>query len=161
MGQLRLKQMKSRFIALLFCSILFIGCSKIKIENYFIPKDFVGNVAIIYSDSKHNYEDVYNYFIPQDGILYTNYPFEKGNYIINFYQKNDLNKYDTLSEELPGRKLDTTKNRIYFCRVLTFRKGEGKETIVTTFYIGKVKSLELEKDRFLFERHLEKIIIGN
>jgi hypothetical protein len=160
MAQLRLRKTTTK-IVFLFLIILAIGCNKIRVENYFIPQNFIGNVAIIYSNNKATSEDVYNYTIPQNGILNTDYTFKEGKFKINFFQKNNANQYDTLFEELPGNLIDTTKNRIYFNRVLTFKKGNSKEVLVSTFYVGKAKSSDLEKDRFLFERYLEKIIIGN
>lgn len=161
MEQLRLKRIRNKIITSLFCIIALLGCNEIRIENYFIPQNFTGNVAVIYSNNKSSSEDVYNYTIPQDGILKTDYSFKEGKFKINFFQKNNFNRYDTLYEELPGKQIDTTKNRIYFNRVLTFKKGNGQEVIVSTFYVGKVKSSDLEKDRFLFEQSLEKIILGN
>ena len=161
MVQQKLRKIKSRIIISISLVILLFGCVKIRVKNYFIPQDFTGNVAIIFSNNKSSSEEVYNYTIPPDGILYTDYSFKKGRFKINFYQKNTLNGYDTLFEELPGKKNDTTKNRIYFNRVMTFSKGGGAGTDVTTFYVGKVKASDLEENRFLFERHLEKIILGN
>lgn len=152
--------MKNKIIISLPCIFLLVGCNNIRTKNYFIPQNFTGNVAVIFSNNKSPSEEVYNYTIPPDGILKEGYSFKEGNFKINFYQKNNLNSYDTLLEELPGKPIDTTKNRIYFNRVLTFTKGNGPETHVTTFYVGKVKASELEKDRFLFERKLEKIILG-
>jgi len=152
--------MPKKIITSIFSAVLLLGCNKIRVENYFIPQDFTGNVAVIYSNNKTTSKEVYNYVIQENGILKTNYSFVKGKFEINFYQTNNLNKYDTLYEELPGKQIDTTKNRIYFNRVLTFKKGSGQEVFVSAFYIGKEKSSALEKDRFLFERYLEKTILG-
>jgi len=153
--------MKNKVIKYMSLVILLFGCNEVRVKNYFIPQGYTGNVAVIFKNNKSSSEEVFNYTIPEDGILYTDYSFEKGRFKINFYQKNSLNRYDTLFEELPGKQIDTTKNRIYFNRVLTFSRGEKSGTDVTTFYVGKVKASELEKDRFLFERHLEKIILRN
>jgi hypothetical protein len=161
MAQQKLRKMKSKIIISMSLVILLFGCDKIRVKNYFIPQGFTGNVAVIFTNNKSSSEEVYNYTIPPDGILYTDYSFKKGRFKINFYQKNNLNGYDTLFEELPGKQIDITKNRIYFNRIMTFSKGEGSGTHVTTFYVGKVKASDLEKDRFLFERYLEKIVLGN
>ena len=137
------------------------GCNtKIRIENYFLPKVFEGNVAVIYTGSIKERQDVYDFNIPEDGILRTPYTFHEGDYKINYYQKNEYNGYDTLYEELPSKRIDTTKNRIYFNRVLSFEKytSKGRYT-VNTFYVGKKKTSELVKDRFFFEARLEKLLL--
>lgn len=161
MEQQKLKTRTNKAIVSLLCLILFFGCNKIRLENYYIPQNFTGNVAVIYNNGKSLPEEIYNYTIPENGILYTDYHFKEGKFKINYLQKNSYNRYDTLFEELPGKQIDTTRNRIYFNRVLTFKKGNSQEVFVSTFYVGKAKSSDLEKDRFLFERHLEKIILGN
>ncbi|MFT3703000.1 MAG: hypothetical protein QM802_11555 [Agriterribacter sp.] len=154
--------MTNKIIISTCCVIFLLGCNKVRVENYFIPQDFTGNIAVVYSNDKiSSTEDVYSYIIPQNGILYTDYVFKKGNFKINFYQKRDLNQYDTLFKELPGMQVDTTKNRVYFNRVLTFSKGKGKEIFVSTFYVGKARDSSVKKDRFLFEQNLEKDILGN
>lgn len=149
-------------IAFLLCILAVQACGpNPKVKNYFMPKGFEGNVAVIYSNAHHQ-SDVYNYYIPENGILKTDYGFFEGNYRINFYQKNDVNGYDTLYEELPSKVYDSSKNRIYFNRVLTFQRLNS-DTIYTvgTFYVGKKQALDLEKDRFLFEKRLEKMLLGN
>ena len=103
--------------------------------------------------------DPQNWKIPNDGILRTNYKFSTGNYITNYYQKNSFNSYDTLSYDFKVK--DTTKNEIVFPRTLTFQKGNSKDIFtVTTFYVGRKKVEELEKDRFFFERKLEKMLLS-
>lgn len=137
------------------------GCNKIRVKNYFLPKDFEGNVAIIYSNNGDGEQDIYNFYIPDNGILKTPYVFYKGDYKINFYQKNRRNEYDTLYEELPSTTFDTSKNRIYFNRVLTFKKHDSESIYtVSSFYVGKKNASELSKDRFLFEKKLEEIVLA-
>ena len=150
---------KRHTVILTIAITVFYSCRQIPIKNYYIPKDFAGNVAIIYNGNlqKKSNKSIYNYVIPDSGILYVNELFKSGNYKINFYQKNQIAKFDTLFEELPSTKIDTNKNRIYFNRVLTFNK-QGRNIYVTTFYVGKAKGSELGKDRFLFEQSLERII---
>lgn len=158
MEQLKLKGMMTKAVTFLSFIIFLCGCNKVRIENYYIPSNFIGNVAVIYGNNKSSVsKEIYNYEIPKSGILIVDRPFKEGDFAINFYQKNDLNKYDTLFEELPGKQIDTTKNRIYFNRVLTFKRDDG-DVIVTTFYVGKEKKEVVDKNRVMFERSLEKII---
>jgi len=138
-----------------------IGCKEIKVQNYYLPTDFTGNVAVIYSKEGifNPQRKEYNYFVPACGVLCTGDAFKAGYFKINYYQRNNLNGYDTLFEEVPGVKLDTSKNRVFFTRVLTFR-GEGDfDILVNTFYVGKARSSALEKNIFLFERKLEKMTV--
>lgn len=160
MKKLKLKNLIQ--INSIFCILILQGCNtKIRTENYFLPKDFEGNVAVIYTNVIKENKDIYNFEIPEDGILRTPYSFHEGNYRINYYQKNEFNGFDTLYEELPSKKIDTTKNRIYFNRVLSFEKYTDKERYtVSTFYVGKKKASELIKDRFFFERRLEETLLG-
>lgn len=150
-------------VKLIFMSIIAsiaIGCKdNMQKQNYFIPKNFEGNIAIVYSNSNADKQDVYEFTIPENGLLNVPYQFSEGNYVKNFYQKNLSNKYDTLFEELPSVKIDTSKNRIYFNRILTFEKAGNEPIIVETFYVGKTKTEEVAKDRFLFEKKLEEIVL--
>lgn len=158
---MNMEQQKSKVmskVAFLACLVLVLSCNKEKEENYFIPANFTGNIAVIYKANKSSSsQETYNYIIPKSGILSSNNSFKEGDFKTNFYQKNDLNGYDTLFEELPGKRIDTTKNRIYFNRVLTFKRVDG-DVIVTTFYVGKEKKEAVDKNRVMFERSLDKII---
>lgn len=145
---------------LLIAALLLSGCNeKLTVINYFIPKTFEGNVAIIYSKTDSGKKEVYNFTIPEDGLLKVPYRFYKGNYTQNYYQRNSNNGYDTLHVELPSFKIDTTKNRIYFNRILTFEKKGIEPIIVETFYVGREKAEALVKDRFFFENRLEEIVL--
>lgn len=157
--QRKLKAITSKVATLLIASSIFISCDKVQVKNYFIPKNFTGNVAVIYSKNSASCNEINNFKIPESGILKSNCRFEEGNFVINFYQGNSSDGYDTLFEELAGKKIDTTKNRIYFNRVLTFYDKENKEIFVSTFYIGKAKASDLGRDRFLFERKIENIAL--
>ena len=159
MEQLKPKKM-IRLPLLPIAALLLSGCNdKLTVINYFIPKSFEGNIAIIYSKTDSGKQDVYNFTIPKNGTLIVPYRFYKGDYIQNYYQLIESNKYDTLQVELPSFKIDTTKNRIYFNRILTFEKKGMESVVVETFYVGKKKPAELVKERFLFENKLEKIIL--
>ena len=150
--------MTRNFIILL---LILICCSSqtIRVENYYLPEGFEGNIAVIYKNDGDMTNDPQNWKIPNDGILRTNYKFSTGNYITNYYQKNSFNSYDTLSYDFKVK--DTTKNEIVFPRTLTFQKGNSKDIFtVTTFYVGRKKVEELEKDRFFFERKLEKMLLS-
>lgn len=141
-------------------ALLLSGCNdKLTVINYFIPKDFEGNIAIIYSKTDSGKQGVYNFTIPDNGLLKVPYKFYKGDYIQNYYQRNKNNEYDTLKVELPSFKIDTIKNRIYFSRILTFEKKGIEPIIVETFYVGRKKATELAKDRFFFENRLEEIVL--
>jgi len=75
-------------IACVFFIQILQGCNtKIRTENYFLPMGFEGNVAVIYTDSIKEKQEIYNFNIPADGILRTPYAFHEGNYKINYYQK--------------------------------------------------------------------------
>ena len=77
----------------------------------------------------------------------------------NYYQKNSPNSYDTLRHDFTMK--DTTQNEIVFSRILTFTKYKSKDIFtVKTFYVGKRKVEDLEKDRFFFERKLEEMLLG-
>src|SRR5688500_6837082 len=104
------------------------GCTKVRVINYFIPQGFEGNIAIIYSPGKTENEDVYNFHIPNDGIVYANYSFDEGNYYTHYYQRNNRDTYDTLFEDLPPYQDDSiSTNRIYFPRVITFSRYKSNE----------------------------------
>jgi len=155
--RLRLNRRLIRYLGLIIAVSLG-SCSRLPVKNYYIPQDFNGNVAIIYTASlKEKSKSRYDYYIPENGLLYHNTNFETGNFIVNFYQKNENGKLDTLLEELPGRKFDSAKNRIYFRRVLTFKKNPNSINVVT-FYVGKQQASQINKERFLFERKLEEIV---
>jgi hypothetical protein len=161
MELLRLKKKMTNKIAIYFLCVALFGCRRIQVENYFIPRDFKGNIAVIHNNTGRSSNGVYNYHIPQSGILTTDCCFEEGKYITNYYQKNSFDGFDTLMVEYPSTKLSTTKNRIYFYRVLTFKRNSGKEVYVSTFYVGNEPSYKLEKERIVFERFLESTILGN
>ncbi|NOT91207.1 MAG: hypothetical protein HOP05_05910 [Ferruginibacter sp.] len=162
MGQQKLLREKViKLFYFLACYFSVSGCKfDEKVINYFIPRDFTGNIAIIYNNDYHSCdESLVNYQIPNDGILKVKCSFTDGAIISNYIQENSLGNYDTLDVENPVFKHDTSKNRIYFPRILSFSKGVSKEVYVKTFYIGKEKASNLEKDRFFFERRLEDLII--
>ena len=139
--------------------VLHCSCQTIRVENYYLPKDFEGNVAIIYNANGSKTNDPQNWTIPEDGILETNFKFTSGNYMTSYYQRNSTNSYDTLRYDFTIK--DTTKNEIVFSRILTFSKYNSKDIFtVKTFYVGKRKVEDLEKDRFFFERKLEKMLLG-
>jgi hypothetical protein len=141
------------------CIVIFLACQKIREENYFLPKNYDGYVAIIYNKADSGQREVYNFHIPEDGILRSSYAFSPGDYQIHFYQKTENNKYDTLLEELPGSKYDTSKARIYFNHILTFsRPGQQNIYRVTVFYVGKKAGAELEKETFFFENRIEQML---
>jgi hypothetical protein len=157
MEQTKLEKM-IKLLLLTIVAILFFECnSKLAEINYYIPENFEGNIAIIYYGTNTE-KMIYNFTIPDHGLLKVPYKFYKGDYIQNYYQRNTNNVYDTLQVELPSSKLDTTKNRIYFSRILTFEKKGIEPVIVETFYVGRKKAVELVKDRFSFENKLEKIV---
>jgi hypothetical protein len=150
-----------KFQIIIFCILMIHGCKDVRVENYYLPKNFEGNVAVIYSNNNTEKQEVYNYNIPDNGILKTSYKFYAGDYRINYYQKNELNEYDTLYERLSSSKLDTSKSSIYFNRVLTFNKYGSKNVYtVSTFYVGKKNVSDLAKDRFLFEKKIEEIVLA-
>lgn len=149
----------TKYFTIISLAFLFVSCNILQVQNYYIPKDFEGNVAIIYKKDGNKTNDPQNWEIPEDGILKTEHKFISGNYVMNYYQKNISNKYDTLNYQFT--KKDSTKNEIVFARILTFAKGNSKDIYtVKTFYVGKKKVEDLEKDRFFFERKLEKMLLG-
>jgi len=149
----------TRNFTILLLVLLCCSCQTIRVENYFLPKGFEGNVAIIYKNDGNETRDPQTWTIPEDGILRTNYKFSSGNFITNYYQKNSSNSYDTLRYDFFIK--DTTRNEIVFPRILTFQKHNSKDIFtVNTFYVGKKKVEELAKDRFFFERKLEEMLLG-
>ena len=57
-------------------ALLLSGCNdKLTVINYFIPKTFEGNIAIIYSKTDSGKQEVYNFTIPDDGLLKVPYKF--------------------------------------------------------------------------------------
>jgi hypothetical protein len=150
----------TKYFIIISLAFLIISCNILPVENYYIPKDFEGNVAIIYKKNGSKPNKTQNWNIPEDGILKTEHRFISGNYKINYYQKNISNTYDTLNYQFT--KKDTTKNEIVFARILTFAKGNSNDIFtVNTFYVGKKKVEDLEKDRFFFEQKLEKMLLGD
>jgi len=130
-----------------------------RVENYYLPQGFEGNVAIIYKFDGKKTSDPQNWNIPTDGILRTEFKFSSGYYETNYFEKNKSNTYDTLRTYFKIK--DTTKNEIVFPRILTFSRHNSKDIFtVKTFYVGKRKVEELEKDRFFFERKLEEMLLG-
>jgi len=147
-----------RNFTILSLVLLLSSCQRIQVENYYLPQDFEGNVAIIYKSGGNKTSDPQNWYIPKDGILKTDYKFSSGNVVTNYYQKNSSNAYDTLRHDFTTK--DTTKNEIVFPRILTFSKPDTKEVFtVNTFYVGKRKVEEFAKDRYFFERKLEKMLL--
>jgi len=141
-------------LLVLLCS----SCQTIRVENYYLPKSFEGNVAIIYRNGGNETSDPQAWTIPDGGILLTSYKFSPGKFITNYYQRNSSNSYDTLRYDFSIK--DTTRNEIVFPRILTFQKYNSKDIFtVFTFYVGKKKVEELEKDRFFFERKLEEMLL--
>lgn len=160
MVKLKLKSL-IKVASIFSCVLMIQACNNtIRTKNYFLPEGFEGNVAIIYSSTGNEKQDVLDFHIPDSGVLRTPYGFSEGNYRINFYQKNRQNSFDTLYEELPSRDVDSSKNRIYFNRILTFqRKGSEEIYTVGSFYVGKKAASDLVEDRLLFERKLEKMVL--
>ena len=149
----------TNYFIIISLAFLIISCNTLPVENYYIPKDFEGNIAIIYKKDGSKPDKIQSWKIPQDGILKTEHRFIEGNYVINYYQENSSNGYDTLNSYFT--KKDTTKNEIVFARILTFAKGNSKDIFTAnTFYVGKKKVEDLEKDRFFFEQKLEKMLLG-
>ena len=136
------------------------SCDHTKYENYYLPKDFTGNVVVIYKNDGCTPKDINNLFIPTSGILYSPMKFVSGDYVVRYFQKRYSNYYDTLSEVLPGKIPDKTINQIIFPRVLSFEKYQknGQYTVYT-FYVGKETANDLAKDRFFFERQLEQLLL--
>ena len=148
----------TRNFTILLLLLLFGSCGTIRVENYYLPEGYEGNVAIIYKNDGNETNDPQNWTIPDDGILRTNYKFSAGKYVTNYYQKNSRNSYDTLRHDFTIK--DTTQNEIVFSRILTFSKYKSKDIFtVKTFYVGKRKVEDLEKDRFFFERKLEEMLL--
>jgi hypothetical protein len=138
-------------------TFLNLSCVQVRTENFYLPINFEGNVAIIYKTNGLEQTSQQDWNIPNDGILKTDFKFIPGRLITNYLQRNNHNSYDTLSSDFIVK--DTTKIQIVFHRVLTFVKPNSKEEIyVTTFYVGKKKVEDLERDRFLFERKIEKML---
>jgi len=156
----KLKEMIKLRLILLSLVILQSCNRKLTVINYVIPEGFEGNVAIIYSKNNSAKLASYYFNIPEDGFLWVPHKFYRGDYLLNYYQKNKNNAYDTLFQELPTNKADTMKNRIYFARILTFEKKGTEPIIVETFYVGKKRASELVKDRFFFENKIEEIVLG-
>ena len=149
----------TRYFSIVFIVLLGCSCQTRQIDNYYLPQDFEGNVAIIYKTDGGKTTNPQNWYIPNDGILRTKNKFIPGKYMTNYYQKNSSNTYDTLRYDYTIK--DTTNNEIVFPRILTFRRHDSKEVFtVETFYVGKKKVEELEKDRFVFERKLENMLLG-
>jgi hypothetical protein len=136
------------------------SCSDIKYENYFLPENFTGNVVVIYKNDGNTPKDTNNYLIPASGILYSSNKFVSGDFIIKYYQKRGNNVYDTLFELVPGKPANRQTNQIVFPRILTFQnyKSEPSYT-VSTFYVGRKTANELAKDRFIFEKNLEELLL--
>ena len=148
------------FFILLFSLIELNGCKGIKYENVYLPENFTGNVAIIYSNSGSLPKETNNLIIPASGILYSSTKFVAGNYITRYSQKNNRDSFDTLSELLPDRLPDSILNQIVFPRIMTFQKYHKEpEYTVYTFYVGKKTANELSKIRLHFERELEKMLL--
>ena len=117
----------TRNFTILLLLLLFGSCGTIRVENYYLPDGFQGNVAIIYKNDGDKTNDPQNWTIPDDGILRTNYKFSAGNYVTNYYQKNSSNFYDTLRHDFTMK--DTTQNEIVFSRILTLRNIKAKTSL--------------------------------
>lgn len=145
------------------CMLRVGGCyqTTIPTKNFFLPKNFTGNVAVIYSNTNETVQQVYDFVIPDSGVLVSKHPFHKGYYVTNFLQNRDELLYDTLTQALPGEPNMNGKNRVFFYRILTFQRGDsGPKFTVATFYLGnKVDSMVI-REKFFFERKLEEIILG-
>ncbi len=138
--------------------IILLAACKTRVKNFYIPKDFDGNVAVIYKNTtgKSSSQD---YHIPDSGILQVEGTFEEGGVELNYYQENASGGYDTLREPFPSDKIDYTKSRIYFHRTLSYSTQGVGPVHVTAFYVGKKQAKDLVNDRIDFERKLEKLAL--
>jgi hypothetical protein len=147
----------NKFLLAVFAFVM-PGCN-IREKNIYIPYGFEGNVAIFYKTSNRNpTEEIFNYEIPETGILYAPTTLPEGDFHIHYYQHNGRNGYDTLQVEEPGIRLDTARSRIYFHRTLGFMRDNITPYQVSTFYVGKKKTKDVNDERFDFERKLEKLV---
>jgi len=148
----KLKRRKINSLKVLIIIFLFCSCKE-KVCNYYLPKDFEGNVAVLYSKNGIN-SDTMNFFIPDSGILKSKFSFYEGGIKNHYYQKNNFNSYNELLYINSPTKNSNVKG-VYFNRTITFYHGD-KKIFGTLFYVGK-KFDSTSKERFLFENKIGKL----
>ncbi len=150
----------NRILLAVIC-LLAVGCHK-RVINYYVPYGFEGNVAIFHKTSASEPGgEIINYEFPDSGILYVPTALPEGDFIMNYYQENGRKGYDTLQQEFPGFKIDTARPRIYFHRTLSFMRDNVTPYQISTFYVGKKKTKDINDERIDFERKLEKMVFSD
>jgi len=138
----------------IFLLLVHIGCKE-KVYNYYLPENYEGNVAILYTNDRSNFDTV-NLTIPDSGILRTSIPYFDGAVKEFFYQKTNKGFFDTLNAYEPYIVKDSQR-RIFFNRTLTF--VNRRDTVYGVFfYVGRTFDSTLERDRFLFENRVSSLL---
>jgi len=132
--------------------------------DYYLPKHYQGEVAIIYGCSTCANPQVQNgrprLVIPDSGILLTKMTYKAGHPEEHFFMKNNAGTYTAVEPYM--WQTDTSKKYIFFERVMNF--GYAKDSLnyyVTFFYVGKKLDSASDKSRALFEDRVNELIKKN
>jgi hypothetical protein len=127
---------------LLIVGSLFLSCKKdADKETFYLPEGFSGPVAIIFGQengvAKEYEDDKRVYRIPQNGVLYTQFPRVQGTLIQEFYYVNSTSE----RIELPSLFLPTLSTTdLDSSRVYALRGIDGKFGDVKYIYFGVGKA---------------------
>ena len=137
------------------------SCERVIRSDYFFPKDFSGEVAVIYNckDSKPPiYKgDRLQLFIPASGILKVGTPLMTGTADTRFFIRNDSGSYDTIYRHLDKENIEVSKKYIFFERVMFDSCIENKKTFTAVFFNVGV-SLDVDSVRTPFEQHVFNLL---
>ncbi|MCU0352078.1 MAG: hypothetical protein MUF43_14820 [Flavobacterium sp.] len=121
---------------LIICLLLLSSCFYKHVDNFYLPKNFTGHVAIIYKKGGQKLDRTQDYKIPTDGILWTNFERWSGNFEVNYFRENENGKYDKLFYRDFSK--DSLREEVYFLRLISFSKtGQVNPYEIVTFYFGK------------------------
>src|ERR1700744_1024787 len=148
-----MKYVKSNYFVSSFIFIIFVtSCNTIKTDYYF-PKGFTGDVALIYDCEGGQEVQIKNgrrqILIPDSGIVLLKAHFKEGPLDEKFYLKNEKGNFSEIYR-YPLQKDTSDDNRhVYFERVTeVVGKGQNDKSfasMITFFYVGK--GLELDTNR--------------
>lgn len=143
--------------------IFIISCNTLKTDYYF-PRGFVGNVAIVYDYESGKDVQIKNgrrqILIPGSGIIFLKTHFKEGQLDEKFYVKDKKDSFREVYQYTFQEDTCCDKKYIYFDRVVEFvGKGQNNKSfasMINFFYVGK--SLKLDTNRFFFENHVQKLL---
>jgi hypothetical protein len=152
------------YLYLLSLIVLLSACNKTTRYDIYLPKAYIGEVAIIY-DCKSGADSMevngrLQFTIPDSGVLLTKVKSpEEGILDQRFYMKTNVNNQEEIETYIYQK--DTTHKYIYFDRNITTEcqpQGEPISYTIKYFYVGYKMDLVSNKKRYFFENHIDSLI---